>query len=343
MSRRMLLGISVILVLALSGISLYLHAAGGRAATDMDQQIVLNTGLEYIQNGPTFKFDGIAENLRVKDYAILESLPLQHVVTIVFECRQSGYGDRTGLFLAQVITPHEAVVVVIENRVVSAIIDGKWDEVNQRMVENTWTKEEAERIALDWLRNCPTFRFDGVPETVRVQRIEPLLMVDAWEVWVDFTCNYPGYGDRTGRTMLGMTQNHTIRITVVGGNVTNAVIDNIWDEMRQQRLDDDESELITVEMARDISVNYVLAKYLPGLPVPTVWITEEMTHQDLLGLHKVTYIAGQLNVTIEHAVVWKPTYTVFVEFLGDSPLTWRGTVNQDRSVLEDGLLKSGLS
>lgn len=88
----------------------------------------------FIMGAPTFNFDGIQETLSVESVDILESLPVQYKVTITFESRQAGYGDRTGQASAQVITPHTASVTVVQDKVASAILDGIWDELKQQPV-----------------------------------------------------------------------------------------------------------------------------------------------------------------------------------------------------------------
>ena len=90
--------------------------------------------LSFVKNGTTYIFDGMVETLRVIRIDVLESYPLQYLVTIGFDSRHAGYGDRTGQVLLQVITRHIAVVKVMSGKVVSAVLDEKWDELNQREV-----------------------------------------------------------------------------------------------------------------------------------------------------------------------------------------------------------------
>jgi hypothetical protein len=66
---------------------------------------------------------------------ILESFPVQYVVTINFESLHGGYGDRTGEILTQAITPHTIIVTVVDGQITSAIIDDVWDEINQETIE----------------------------------------------------------------------------------------------------------------------------------------------------------------------------------------------------------------
>jgi len=299
------------------------------------EPVIEAIALSWLVNAPTFKFDGVAGSAAVVDswLAMTFAAPSFWGVTIEFDTLHAGYGDRSGQFLAQVITHHVIRIHVTEGAVTFAEIDGAWDEVKQRPIESAYTVEGAEDTALVWLYGCPTFRFDGIAETVKVQNIIALRMPNAWEVYIDFTCGYPGYGDRTGNVMLGKTQDHTIRITVIAGQVTRAIIDDVWDEMKQARLDSTPSDqLVTVEDARDKAVNFVIEKHGLGETLPTEWAVENLTPQGLVGAQKTRYTSGEWVVTIENAVVWKPTYTVTVE--KGFAVSWSGEVDQSGSVTE---------
>ena len=47
----------------------------------------------------------------------------------------AGYGDRSGMILAQVITEHEARTTVERSEVVHAMLDSKWDMIKQEMLK----------------------------------------------------------------------------------------------------------------------------------------------------------------------------------------------------------------
>jgi hypothetical protein len=93
--------------------------------------------IDFVKNASTFAFDGIGDSITVEDVMILESFPVQYVVAINFESLHGGYGDRTGQFLTQAITPHTVIVTVVDGKIISAIIDDVWDEVNQEMLDNS--------------------------------------------------------------------------------------------------------------------------------------------------------------------------------------------------------------
>ena len=103
-----------------------------------------NLADDFVSNRPTFVFDGIEESLVLEETVCLlkenkpgsqETLSKVHgwSFTFKFESTHSGYGDRSGQILAQVITPHEAIITVEAGEVTSAIMDGEWDMINQRI------------------------------------------------------------------------------------------------------------------------------------------------------------------------------------------------------------------
>jgi len=94
---------------------------------------------EYVKNSPTFRFDGIPETLELVEtvlFDILVSYPYWWEFAFSFQSRHAGYGNRTGQLLAQVITTHTARITVQEGEVVRAIMDDKWDMMQQKMLES---------------------------------------------------------------------------------------------------------------------------------------------------------------------------------------------------------------
>jgi hypothetical protein len=90
---------------------------------------------QYVINEPTFVFDGMAETLALVSSTTLKC-PYCWEFEYQFDCRQAGYGNRTGLMVAQVITPHIATIVVQEGKVTSAVMDGNWDMMRQKTIGN---------------------------------------------------------------------------------------------------------------------------------------------------------------------------------------------------------------
>lgn len=103
---------------------------------DLEESPQVQIAKNFVVSSPTFAFDGMTDTLTVLDEVILESFPEQYVITIGFTSLHGGYGDRTDQIVTQALTPHVIIVTVVRNEVVSAVIDGKWDELNQQMLEN---------------------------------------------------------------------------------------------------------------------------------------------------------------------------------------------------------------
>jgi len=295
------------------------------------KEVVTKMALDWLRASPTFRFDGLEESLKVVEVwqAQTFAYPSFWQVTVEFDSTHAGYGDRTGQVLAQVITHHSIRIHVTEGVVTMAVIDEKWDELKQSMLPSTHTKEEAEQTALRWLYGCPTFKFDGVMDTIKVLRIDTLRMPNAFEVTIGFVCGYPGYGDRTGHVTLGHSQQHTIRITVHEGQVTRAIIDDVWDEVNQKMLNVDEDQVTSPKSARDYLVDYIIKAYNLGYAVPLGWVEEDLTPQQTVGVSVTRYTSGPWVITVKHPVVLKPTYSVSIAYGGSLPFTWEGTVGVD--------------
>jgi|GEM_PF-3163609 len=93
-----------------------------------------NLAEQFVRNSPTFVFDGIEESLKLVE-TLYPGGENTWTFVFYFESRHAGYGDRSGQALAQVITPHEAVITIEQNEIKSAVMDEKWDMLTQQIVE----------------------------------------------------------------------------------------------------------------------------------------------------------------------------------------------------------------
>jgi len=88
---------------------------------------------EFVRNSPTFIYDGSEDTLILTETAT-QQCPYCWQFNLEFDSRHSGYGDRTGQVLAQVITHHKASITVEQGEVTYAVIDYKWDMISQQVV-----------------------------------------------------------------------------------------------------------------------------------------------------------------------------------------------------------------
>jgi hypothetical protein len=325
--------LSVVLALIVAGafpaLSLYAWYTAGPGYDDED--VVREIATIYLKNRPTFRFDGVPESVSLTSIDALESLPITWLVTLKFESRYAGYGDRSGQVLLPVITSHEMRLRIIRGVVEEAVIDGIWDELGQAHI---YTEEKAVSVALEFLRNSPTFLYDGIPETVKFIGVEPLRCPYTWEVSISFDCRHAGYGDRKGMMLAQVITHHMIRVVIQRNEVVGAVIDDEWDEINQREVV--RSELLPPEYAKDLAIEYVLENHpeLGKIPIPEVWAFESLIPEGMVGINKVQYIGDGWTVNVTNPVVWKPVYTIEMEYSDMVSFYWEGTVDQSENIVE---------
>lgn len=98
---------------------------------------------------------------------------------------------------------------------------------------NRVSQEESEEIARNYLLNCPTFKFDGIEDTVELVATNTMKCPYCWEFVFEFQCRHAGYGDRTGQILAEAITPHTAKIIVEQGEVISAIMDDQWDMMEQ--------------------------------------------------------------------------------------------------------------
>lgn len=106
------------------------HGTGVRVVTKQESQDIAK---DFVRNEATFVFDGMEDTLKLVETSNSQATHSWQF-TFQFDSSHAGYGDRTGQVLAQVITPHEAVVTVVQGEVTKAIMDGKWDMLKQEEI-----------------------------------------------------------------------------------------------------------------------------------------------------------------------------------------------------------------
>jgi hypothetical protein len=107
----------------------------------------------FIRSEATFVFDGITDTLELASTSLL---PYGGIFTYKFDSAHAGYGDRTGQMLAQVITPHIAVIIVENGKVTSAIMDEYWNMVSRQLMEDIEiTLTPIESVTVNLLKSNP--------------------------------------------------------------------------------------------------------------------------------------------------------------------------------------------
>jgi hypothetical protein len=93
-------------------------------------------------------------------------------------------------------------------------------------------------IAEAFVRNSPTFRFDGFEDSLRLEAFRPMgSCPGCYEYTIYFESGHPGFGDRSGRGITAALTPHRGTIVLRDQKVVSGVLDNAWDMTSQRILD----------------------------------------------------------------------------------------------------------
>jgi len=291
--------------------------------------------IEFVESSPTYSYDGIPGSIEVINVVVAESYPVQYFITVAFECSHAGYGDRTGQVLAQVITRHVMRINISDDQVLSAVIDGKWDEVNQRekIVSELLPPEMAKDIAVSYV----------------IEHYDELSGVEIPAEWTEIAeGGLPAVIGYTKRMYEAGSWTVYVGYAVVALPVYEVEIEYggepafTWEGAVDQSsavtevstsLAPNQTEILGPEQARDIAIEYVKANH-PELADEEhgSWEMENLTPEGLLGFSKLQYTSGSWTVNVSFPVVWKPVYSVEITVDTDPVFDWMGSVDQDGSV-----------
>jgi hypothetical protein len=316
--------LNTIIAIALVGLFPALSLYAGTQGDGYTKENAVLIATQFMKSSPTYSFDGIEDSIAVISVDTAR-MPYSWMITIKFTSRNSGYGNRTDQMVLTVLTDHEMVILVQDDQVISAKTDGKFDEINETFLDQD-TPENAEEIALEWLRNAPTFSFDGIEGSMKVDEI---VIAESYPVQyfitISFDCSHPGYGDRTDQVLAQVITSHKAVVVVSSGVVRSAVIDEVWNEMEVL---DAPVLYVTPDMFPEFAVQYILNNYVvdPETEVVSSW-TEIDESGSLVGYTVIIYEAGNWVVKVEYPVVAEPIYKVSVNYTGESSFSWIGSID----------------
>lgn len=113
------------------------------------------------------------------------------------------------------------------------------DEDSNSVDGSSWkVKKEGRLVAEDFLRNSPTFTFDGIEESIEQAAEVEAAGPEKWRFLFSFYCEHDGYGNRSDEQLDIEETYHEAYITVGDGEVIKAVIDSDWDMIDQEGADE---------------------------------------------------------------------------------------------------------
>ncbi|MFC2045475.1 hypothetical protein ACFLUH_02205 [Chloroflexota bacterium] len=118
--------------------------------------------------------------------------------------------------------------------------------------------EESQQLAEEFVKNSPTYLFDGMEEKLTITETLTARCPYCWVFIFEFDSSHAGYGDRTGQMLAQVITHHRAVVTVQQLEVTTAVMDEIWDMISQTMTS--EGEDIEIEDTNEmLSVAELLA------------------------------------------------------------------------------------
>lgn len=104
--------------------------------------------------------------------------------------------------------------------------------MNACQPETTYTRDESETIARNFVQNEATFRYDGIADTLQLVNTSQL-SAGRWEFIFRYDSRAAGYGDRSGQILAQVITPHEARVAVTNYQVTRGVLDDQWDMIKQ--------------------------------------------------------------------------------------------------------------
>lgn len=102
-------------------------------------------------------------------------------------------------------------------------------------------------MALSFVQNEATYQFDGMPQTLQLtDTLYPDYCQDCYQFVYRFQSAHAGYGNRAGQMMMPVVTRHQAMVTVMNGQVTNGVMDQKWDMIRQRLMDGSGTSTINI-------------------------------------------------------------------------------------------------
>ncbi|MBR9676573.1 hypothetical protein GOV04_00335 [Candidatus Woesearchaeota archaeon] len=96
--------------------------------------------------------------------------------------------------------------------------------------------ESSQTTALEFVKNSPTFVFDGIEETLTVGPVVSLSKCkNCWLFEIRFDSRAAGYGDRSGQILAQVITEHNAKVFVEDDEVTAALLDEQWDMVVQKQ------------------------------------------------------------------------------------------------------------
>ena len=136
------------------------------------------------------------------------------------------------------------------------------------------TEEESLEIAREFVLKCPTYRYDG-QDLIYIET-RALRCPSCWQFIFEFTSRHAGYGDRSKEMVAQVITPHTAVVTISQGRITEAILDNQWDMIKQKLIAEGETPGTDTQPDYTVLFRGRLIEYYESslLGAPVYWVVE---------------------------------------------------------------------
>lgn len=90
------------------------------------------------------------------------------------------------------------------------------------------TQEQVIGLTEQFIRNTPTYTFDGIDGSIKKMKVESTESGKAWELTYVFKSKYPGYGDRSNQALTEAVTEHAVQVTIRNCTIVIATCDKSY-------------------------------------------------------------------------------------------------------------------
>ena len=99
------------------------------------------------------------------------------------------------------------------------------------------SREGSQAIAEEFVRNSPTFQYDGMEDTLMLTDTLTMRCPFCWTFIFEFDSRAAGYGNRTGQMLAQVITHHQVLIAVDRHEIQSALMDDKWDMLTQKEIE----------------------------------------------------------------------------------------------------------
>jgi hypothetical protein len=194
-------------------------------------------------------------------------------------------------------------------------------------------EDAAVQIAKHFIMNAPTYSYDGIDGSILFIQTTCL---ESWPVQyvvkLSFMSSHTGYGDRSNEMLAQVVTTHIAWVKVVNGEVVQAVLDEVWDELEQKEIgkdnDVDNKTIISPENAVNRVIDFIARRHeLNEIVCFMRWEVEDLTPERMVGSSTQRFTGAGWTITVSWQVVQFPIYNVEAEYDSTIAFRWEGSLD----------------